>query len=385
MCVIMLADEGHRPTEKMVEEAWKSNSHGGGIGYREKGADGEPEVVWKKGLDLQQMKEFCATLEFPFVAHFRKESSGGKCNELTHPFPILTDAGNELEGRGKYDILFQNGTWKEWWAHLFQTAAHMDNPNFPPGKEWSDTRAMAWLICVTGPNLLDAIKQKAVVFGPTTYQVFEGPDGWELVNDVWCSNAKFWKPQSQHQSNFSSTQSTTQQTGHGSVVDLTKMCRDRNCAKTFGIIDGYCDDHKNQRRTERRALPPSGGTFCHECRKFIYVNQEHLANCTKRSDKLVCDTCQITLGLGYQHMEGCPEANPLLSTKDAEQARSQFKDPFFLLTVAEKWHQQPGGLAKNELKRVWKRITGADRNVSLLDSFHKNRETLKEAPAPIVH
>lgn len=193
MCVIMLANRT-RPTEHMIDLAFDWNKDGAGIAWREKDRKtGEPYVYWRKGLNLEEVKDMCAKVPAPFVVHFRVASVGGVRKSLTHPFPVGPDATLALEGRTTGTVLFHNGHWAPW-ADKALDAAISTGRKIPVG-DWSDSRAMAWLVDVFGPGFMELLtQQKGILFGPNKEQldVFTGGTGWEKINEVWCSNDFFW-------------------------------------------------------------------------------------------------------------------------------------------------------------------------------------------------
>lgn len=199
MCVIMLATKV-RPTEEMVNRAFDHNKDGVGIAWRE-----DDTVVWKKGImNLEEAREICKETPLPYVVHFRVASVGGVKESLTHPFVISKDANLALEGRTKGAVLFHNGHWSNWNEKALDAAIY-SNSKIPTGQDWSDTRAMAWMVHIYGPGFMDLLtSQKGVLVTPRKFNVFTG-NGWDKVNDVWCSNDYFWKGRGQHSSyNYSS-------------------------------------------------------------------------------------------------------------------------------------------------------------------------------------
>lgn len=191
MCVIMVAKKT-RPTEEMVERAFGHNHDGFGIAWweRAEGAEGA-EVVWKKGvMEVEEAKRLCREIPLPYCAHFRMASVGGVKPELTHPFRINETASLELEGRTTESVLFHNGHWNPWADKALEAAIHSDTP-IPIGN-WSDTRAMAWMISLYGPGFMELLTtQKGVIMTAQKLSVFTA-GGWDKINDVWCSNDYFW-------------------------------------------------------------------------------------------------------------------------------------------------------------------------------------------------
>ena len=186
MCVIMLVSKV-RPSEEMVERAWHANKDGMGIAHREGG-----DVVWEKGvMDLNRAKELCAKTPLPYVAHFRVASIGGVKPSLTHPFVVGPEARLDLVGRTKVGVLFHNGHWNPWNEKVLDAAIHSNN-KIPEGSDWSDSRAMAWLVHIYGPGLMEVLpSQKGILMTPKKLHIFTG-NGWEKINEVWCSNDYFW-------------------------------------------------------------------------------------------------------------------------------------------------------------------------------------------------
>lgn len=201
MCVIFIVtDDKLRPTPHMIEKAWERNDDGGGIAHRE-----GDEVVWEKGLSLDDMQVLCAELPVPYIPHFRTASSGGVRPSLTHPFPIDNEVSLALSGRTKGCVLFHNGDWKEWAYDVrdaVRNARNIDGTRIPiPVGKWSDSRGMAFLCSIFGLGYMELLNtQKGVAFGPKTLEVYVGTTGWIKVNvngtrvagdhelGVWCSN-----------------------------------------------------------------------------------------------------------------------------------------------------------------------------------------------------
>lgn len=121
-------------------------------------------VWWKKGLkDDEEVKKFIKdqNLTFPLVIHFRTASIGGVLPELTHPFPTSGNAPLWLSGYAP-EVLFHNGTISQW-DDLVLNVGLKSTEKFPTG-EWSDSRALAWLVQLKGSGILDfVIKQSRVL------------------------------------------------------------------------------------------------------------------------------------------------------------------------------------------------------------------------------
>lgn len=246
-----------RPTDVMVERAFERNKDGGGFAYREK-KDGVTEIVWKKALDVDDMKHYAKELPAPFVLHFRKASIGGPLKSLTHPFVIDKYATTDLEGRTTGEVLFHNGTWKEWDTYCLGAAGTRDaegKVNKLPYGKWSDTRAMAWLCHVYGYGFMEFLPaQKGVIFGPAVVQIFDGTDYWKKVNDVWCSNDAFMSGYHQNQQNVHQ------------LPAPKPGCKFPGCDFQLTNDKGYCikhpDGYEVKHRSDRTLLPtePTGGS-----------------------------------------------------------------------------------------------------------------------------
>lgn len=183
MCVVFIC-ETVRPTADMVEKAFFTNNAGGGVAWR---LD-KKTVKWQKGLDVDEMTNLIAEVPFPFIAHFRIPSSGGKSPWLCHPFPIERDTKLLLEGTTGGNVLFHNGHWKDWKEDA-KLAAVRSNTPLPPGR-WTDTRAMAFVASIYGLGVLEMIDEKTVAFGPNTLEVCAGAGWFEI--EVTGTGKKFW-------------------------------------------------------------------------------------------------------------------------------------------------------------------------------------------------
>ncbi len=221
MCVLAIIDTV-RPSFEMVEKMWKTNPDGGGVAWREDG-----KVHWKKGLDEEEMQEFCATLPLPFIAHFRIASVGGARPILTHPFLISETTETELEGVTEGHVLFHNGHWGVWKKEMWEAAKYL-SAQIPTGY-WSDTRALAWMAYNYGLGSLYMIDEKVVAYGPSDMEIVAG-SGWSKVDNIWVSNTLFnkdWKDTWTGGTNYQST-----------------MCKEKTCTNRNLDKEGFCPIHK---------------------------------------------------------------------------------------------------------------------------------------------
>lgn len=199
MCVIAVIEaEEQRPTEKMVRDMWFQNPSGGGVAWREIDGEGEPFVIWQKGLNLPQMLDHAKDLPVPFVLHFRIPSVGVTDKELTHPFPLSDDVELDLTGAA-HQVLFHNGTWNKWKTELDYMVG-LSRIKLPPG-HYSDSRAMAFLAHHFGTGYLDQIDEKIVVFGAEEIEYYGR--GWSLTDNDLCVSNTYWERTSQNQWNRS--------------------------------------------------------------------------------------------------------------------------------------------------------------------------------------
>lgn len=235
MCVIMLVSKA-RPSEEMVERAWDHNKDGAGFAWRE-----GDEVFWEKGvMTLPRAKELAANLPLPYVAHFRVASVGGVKESLTHPFSVSKDVKLELAGKTKGAVLFHNGHWSAWSDKTLDAAIHSNN-KVPEGSDWSDSRAMAWLVHIYGPGFMELLtSQKGVLMTPRKFNIFTG-NGWEKINEVWCSNDYFWKGR-----------------GYRNVGHYRKLCSIGKCTNNSQHGKDICESC--ERETKAMAAEVAGST-----------------------------------------------------------------------------------------------------------------------------
>jgi hypothetical protein len=213
MCVICLVDDSDkRPTEAEIRAMWDTNSDGGGFAWRD---TENKEVIFKKALTEAEMISLMLTKPTPFVAHFRLQSIGAKSSQLTHPFVISPEVLPIIEGGGKFDLLFHNGTWTEWRDTLYRMFARA-RIKVPPG-EWSDTRAMAILAHHFGENILELIDHRVAVFGPEGEpRLYGSPwperNGYVVSNELWIKSVQKFEHQIRRRLQETASQSTSQST-----------------------------------------------------------------------------------------------------------------------------------------------------------------------------
>ncbi len=152
MCIIAYCKE-RKLNYSELTNCWCNNNHGVGVAWQSKGF-----VHFKKGfMELNDFKAFYDKFNhIPHAVHFRTQTSGGVCKELTHPFVL--DFKNPLEGKTKQGVLFHNGIITDWRSKLDIIAYYCirKNKKFPVGK-MSDSRVMAILVKILGTGYLESI------------------------------------------------------------------------------------------------------------------------------------------------------------------------------------------------------------------------------------
>jgi hypothetical protein len=182
MCIISI-NEKRNLTEEEFENCWESNSHGAGFAWKNK---------FHKGFMTKEeaYKFYTENVagNFPHVAHFRIQTSGGTRPELTHPFVIAPMSPTRISGTtGHKGVLFHNGIISGWNTMLLNYAVAIND--YPTG-HLSDTRVLAMCIdrgskyiisCLTGSD-------KFVIFKNNVYQKW---GTWEEKDGVFFSNSGY--------------------------------------------------------------------------------------------------------------------------------------------------------------------------------------------------
>jgi hypothetical protein len=154
MCVIYACHE-KLPDEDQLRAGAFRNSDGAGVAWL--GTKGK--VQWVKGLksDHEEVREFIEkeNIKFPLAIHFRNASAGMPvCDELCHPFPVSEHVETYSEGEAE-QLLMHNGHVHDWDKH-FLHALYTTDALCPEGK-WSDSRALAFLVAMKGPGILNFV------------------------------------------------------------------------------------------------------------------------------------------------------------------------------------------------------------------------------------
>lgn len=156
MCVIY-ANYTSVPSLKELQQGEERNEDGAGVAWVEKG-----EVFWEKGLTAKEIWEVLKKIPFPNVVHFRNATIGPPIPELSHPFPLTPKVPLFLRGQTSAGVLVHNGSLHDW--KKLASEACLKSGRKLPGGEWSDSRALAWLVANFGEGILTA-RESDLVFG----------------------------------------------------------------------------------------------------------------------------------------------------------------------------------------------------------------------------
>ena len=185
MCVI-ITGQSKKPALSDLLACEGQNSDGGGMAWATpKG------VEFRKGLDAREMHQILKGLkrQTPWVVHFRFATVGEAQPGLCHPFPI--DRMTDLNLDGVTDqVLFHNGTVRDWKERVLDFALDPKVKVTVPAGEWSDSRAVAWLLALNDSiRPLRFMEGKFVVLGRKGAKVFpEGGAGWSNRGGCLFSN-----------------------------------------------------------------------------------------------------------------------------------------------------------------------------------------------------
>lgn len=180
MCVIGIYKKS-KPSYSELLKMERTNPDGGGIAYIE-----GKETAYKKGLKANEIYEITKKIKLPFVVHFRIGTVGKKSKYLCHPFIVDNVSTLKLEGKGK-QLLFHNGHWGEWKAHLLQALPLLKGKIIEG--ELSDSRCMAILGSLYGRTFYHLIEEKIAILSSDGVEVFGS--GWSDVEGNLYSNLYF--------------------------------------------------------------------------------------------------------------------------------------------------------------------------------------------------
>ena len=188
MCVIITGTK-NRPSLAELRAAERQNPDGGGMAWIESGV-----VQFRKGITADQMHESLEALpaNTRWVAHFRFATVGTPSAALCHPFPIEKDSSLDVESKSAR-VLFHNGTVTDWKARLADFTLDPKFATIVPGGEWSDSRAVAWLLALNESiRGLSFLPGKYVVLTRKGAKIFPAnEEGWTEIDGILYSNT-FW-------------------------------------------------------------------------------------------------------------------------------------------------------------------------------------------------
>lgn len=224
MCVIAVCLDD-RLTPRMIDKMWADSPHMGGVAWRAqfKGVD---HVFWKKGLSLKEMHETAKDIPLPAVWHFRKQTVGGECAELNHPFPVTNKVEALLEGHTRGGVLFHNGTLSGWEDRMLRACVDFKIPI--PDDELSDSRAIAFLTSIYGKNYMNLLpdNQRGLYFSPTELVYFQGDPKIKGGDAKWDTRGKIY----------------VSQTRWDTTDMFQRVCSFQQC-KEVALKDGRCYKH----------------------------------------------------------------------------------------------------------------------------------------------
>lgn len=217
MCLIIASPNGKRISREILEDAERTNSHGGGLAWFDQA---NKTIQFRKGLELKDVESLFETdvKDQPWVVHFRINTVGGVCDELTHPFTIDKDASVASSGNAS-SVFFQNGTFNEWKQYLMNASAR-SGIKIPP-LPWSDSRAIAFCLGVYGKHLLSLLDNSS------RFLVFDADEDddnrmmlwgkWEDHDEFKFSNSGNIAFRRRTYDNWQNSHSSNQSRGSGST------------------------------------------------------------------------------------------------------------------------------------------------------------------------
>ena len=194
MCIRDRQCDDHIPKLDMLQDAQKTNPHGGGFAYTKDGL-----VHWEKGIHVnaQYVNEYVKrnklTKKNNLIVHFRIATHGEVNDMMCHPFPLGMNKdgsalSNRTRGTTRQSVMFHNGVWSEYDEFAVKLAFNSPNIRIPDG-DMSDSSIMAWCASHKGINFLEFTGEKVIVLSPDGIDRFG--DGWTKVNNISCSNDLF--------------------------------------------------------------------------------------------------------------------------------------------------------------------------------------------------
>jgi hypothetical protein len=196
MCLILVVDKVKPPIE-ILDDANRVHPDGIGIAWFKSGVNNN--VTFTKGLTPIEAKEIYESLTTKFVVHWRLTSVGGKVPELCHPF-MIDSAVNPHAGVMVEDyaskVLFHNGHIGDWKNALVDNI--IKQGYCPSGKEWSDSRALAWMLkdCESHEEYKKILQP---FLSHNRFVIMEGGGKIRLFGNGWVKREGYWLSNDRHE------------------------------------------------------------------------------------------------------------------------------------------------------------------------------------------
>jgi len=249
MCILAIYPKNY-PKLKDLKNMESMHQNGSGIAFFENG-----KLFYSKGLK-QNAKDIMKIIKdhkpkLPIMIHFRMSSSGvTNCDDLTHPFEINLKGINNLSGYCDY-LLAHNGTVNDdFWNCQIELICKLKNIRLPSGN-WSDSRAMAFIIAHCGIDYLKKFfddQKIAILYIENNKMKYELIGSYEKRNKTLLSNT--WHVNDSYQSMFHfDLDKYSKKSSKYDKENLCKKCYelgyylDKNeCFEHFDYIDEKIND-----------------------------------------------------------------------------------------------------------------------------------------------
>lgn len=178
MCVILLCKD-KKPSLEILQGCEEANPHGAGYAYPLKSG----KIYFHKGLNAKQMFDETRGIKTSIVYHFRFKTVG-EGHALCHPFPVSEELSTKLEGEEDM-IMFHNGHYGSWKEELLQLCA-CKSLKIPDGN-WSDSRALAFMIFHYGKNFAKFADEKLCIMFKDNIEIYK-KSLWDEEDGIWYSS-----------------------------------------------------------------------------------------------------------------------------------------------------------------------------------------------------
>ncbi len=186
MCVIVVCTSKVPPLHAL-EAASRWNPHGAGYAYPHGRG-----VAYYRGTGREAVERvlgFASEPRFPCLIHFRLATVGGTSPHLAHPFPVplTSDRYGVAEA-----VVATNGHHGGWVDELVRRAVECRKTP-PQGEEWSDSKALAWVLStVLRRDRTRWLAKNARRWGRVAYLTAEGVrtygGGWNVFRGYMTSS-----------------------------------------------------------------------------------------------------------------------------------------------------------------------------------------------------